>query len=166
MRAARKALRGASERHGEGVPRWRGRSYLSVSVKTQKHTLALTAGGYISYYKPTPDSDGARSKCSVGYKTACSSSGFTFYTEADRTYACCHGGLNPGLSVEASLESRLKEAEVTAVCDRVRAPGWRAARLEAKVGTRSCVLAQQATDGVPTTRPGPGAVRAAAAGAV
>ncbi|CAB1422243.1 unnamed protein product [Pleuronectes platessa] len=43
MRAARKALRGASERHGEGVPRWRGRSYLSVSVKTQKHTLAFEA---------------------------------------------------------------------------------------------------------------------------
>ncbi|CAB1413498.1 unnamed protein product [Pleuronectes platessa] len=42
MSAARKALRGASERHGEGVPRWRGRSYLSVSVKTQKHTLAFT----------------------------------------------------------------------------------------------------------------------------
>ncbi|CAB1437669.1 unnamed protein product [Pleuronectes platessa] len=42
MSAARKALRGASERHGEGVPRWRGRSYLSVSVKTQKHTLALS----------------------------------------------------------------------------------------------------------------------------
>ncbi|CAB1453459.1 unnamed protein product [Pleuronectes platessa] len=41
MRAARKALRGASERHAEGVPRWRGRSYLSVSVKTEKHTLAL-----------------------------------------------------------------------------------------------------------------------------
>ncbi|CAB1435178.1 unnamed protein product [Pleuronectes platessa] len=43
MSAARKALRGASERHGEGVPRWRGRSYLSVSVKTQKHTLAFKA---------------------------------------------------------------------------------------------------------------------------
>ncbi|CAB1422270.1 unnamed protein product [Pleuronectes platessa] len=42
MSAARKALRGASERHGEGVPRWRGRSYLSVSVKTQKHTLAFS----------------------------------------------------------------------------------------------------------------------------
>ncbi|CAB1452236.1 unnamed protein product [Pleuronectes platessa] len=42
MRAARKALRGAAERHGEGVPRWRGRSYLSVFVKTEKHTLALT----------------------------------------------------------------------------------------------------------------------------
>ncbi|CAB1424057.1 unnamed protein product [Pleuronectes platessa] len=41
MSAARKALRGASERHGEGVPRWRGRSYLSVSVKTEKHTLAF-----------------------------------------------------------------------------------------------------------------------------
>ncbi|CAB1447686.1 unnamed protein product [Pleuronectes platessa] len=41
MRTARKALRGAAERHGEGVPRWRGRSYLSVSVKTEKHTLAL-----------------------------------------------------------------------------------------------------------------------------
>ncbi|CAB1433836.1 unnamed protein product [Pleuronectes platessa] len=41
MSTARKALRGASERHAEGVPRWRGRSYLSVSVKTQKHTLAL-----------------------------------------------------------------------------------------------------------------------------
>ncbi|CAB1418810.1 unnamed protein product [Pleuronectes platessa] len=35
------AIRGASERHGEGVPRWRGRSYLSVSVKTEKHTLAF-----------------------------------------------------------------------------------------------------------------------------
>ncbi|CAB1420981.1 unnamed protein product [Pleuronectes platessa] len=44
MSAARKALRGASERHGEGVPRWRGRSYLSVSVKTQKHTLAFSSG--------------------------------------------------------------------------------------------------------------------------
>ncbi|CAB1450259.1 unnamed protein product [Pleuronectes platessa] len=42
MRAARKALRGAAERPGEGVPRWRRRSYLSVSVKTEKHTLALT----------------------------------------------------------------------------------------------------------------------------
>ncbi|CAB1424250.1 unnamed protein product [Pleuronectes platessa] len=41
MSAARKALRGASERHAEGVPRWRGRSHLSVSVKTQKHTLAF-----------------------------------------------------------------------------------------------------------------------------
>ncbi|CAB1432981.1 unnamed protein product [Pleuronectes platessa] len=47
MSAARKALRGASERHGEGVPRWRGRSYLSVSVKTQKHTLAFTSGQYV-----------------------------------------------------------------------------------------------------------------------
>ncbi|CAB1441396.1 unnamed protein product [Pleuronectes platessa] len=44
MRAARKALRGASERPGEGVPRWRGRSYLSVSVKTEKHTLAFSSG--------------------------------------------------------------------------------------------------------------------------
>ncbi|CAB1435435.1 unnamed protein product [Pleuronectes platessa] len=44
MRAARKALRGAAERHGEGVPRWRGRSYLSVFVKTEKHTLALSTG--------------------------------------------------------------------------------------------------------------------------
>ncbi|CAB1420157.1 unnamed protein product [Pleuronectes platessa] len=42
MRAARKALRGATERHAEGVPRWRGRSYLSVSVKTEKHTLAFS----------------------------------------------------------------------------------------------------------------------------
>ncbi|CAB1413838.1 unnamed protein product [Pleuronectes platessa] len=41
MRAARKALRGAAERPGEGVPRWRRRSYLSVSVKTEKHTLAF-----------------------------------------------------------------------------------------------------------------------------
>ncbi|CAB1456551.1 unnamed protein product [Pleuronectes platessa] len=41
MRGARKALRGAAERPGEGVPRWRRRSYLSVSVKTEKHTLAL-----------------------------------------------------------------------------------------------------------------------------
>ncbi|CAB1457255.1 unnamed protein product [Pleuronectes platessa] len=32
MRAARKALRGAAERPGEGVPRWRRRSYLSVST--------------------------------------------------------------------------------------------------------------------------------------
>ncbi|CAB1433986.1 unnamed protein product [Pleuronectes platessa] len=41
MRAARKALQGAAERPGEGVPRWRRRSYRSVSVKTEKHTLAL-----------------------------------------------------------------------------------------------------------------------------
>ncbi|CAB1457768.1 unnamed protein product [Pleuronectes platessa] len=41
-RAARKALRGAAERHGEGVPRWRRRSYLFVSVKTEKHTLAFS----------------------------------------------------------------------------------------------------------------------------
>ncbi|CAB1450264.1 unnamed protein product [Pleuronectes platessa] len=41
MRAARKALRGAAERPGEGVPRWRRRSYLSVSIKTEKHTLAF-----------------------------------------------------------------------------------------------------------------------------
>ncbi|CAB1413821.1 unnamed protein product [Pleuronectes platessa] len=38
MRAARKALR----RGPVGVSRWRGRSYLSVSVKTEKHTLALS----------------------------------------------------------------------------------------------------------------------------
>ncbi|CAB1430903.1 unnamed protein product [Pleuronectes platessa] len=44
MRAARKALRGAAERPGEGVPRWRRRSYLSVSVKTEKHTLAFRRG--------------------------------------------------------------------------------------------------------------------------
>ncbi|CAB1439878.1 unnamed protein product [Pleuronectes platessa] len=44
MRAARKALRGASERHGEGVPRWRGRSYLSVHSETdsEKHTEAFS----------------------------------------------------------------------------------------------------------------------------
>ncbi|CAB1427215.1 unnamed protein product [Pleuronectes platessa] len=42
MRAARKALRGAVERPGGGVPRWRRRSYLSVSVKTEKHTLAFS----------------------------------------------------------------------------------------------------------------------------
>ncbi|CAB1416481.1 unnamed protein product [Pleuronectes platessa] len=46
MRAARKALRGAAERHGEGVPRWRRRSYLSVSVKTEKHTLALSVTNF------------------------------------------------------------------------------------------------------------------------
>ncbi|CAB1433142.1 unnamed protein product [Pleuronectes platessa] len=32
MRAARKVLRGAAERPGEGVQRWRGRSYLSVNA--------------------------------------------------------------------------------------------------------------------------------------
>ncbi|CAB1439098.1 unnamed protein product [Pleuronectes platessa] len=47
MRAARKALRGAAERHGEGVPRWRGRSYLSVFVKTEKHTLALNVDSVV-----------------------------------------------------------------------------------------------------------------------
>ncbi|CAB1431460.1 unnamed protein product [Pleuronectes platessa] len=41
IRAVRKALRGAPERPGEGVPRQRRRSYLSVSVKTEKHKLAL-----------------------------------------------------------------------------------------------------------------------------
>ncbi|CAB1457778.1 unnamed protein product [Pleuronectes platessa] len=51
MSAARKALRGASERHGEGVPRWRGRSYLSVSVKTQKHTLAFTPA-WVHFERP------------------------------------------------------------------------------------------------------------------
>ncbi|CAB1459451.1 unnamed protein product [Pleuronectes platessa] len=41
IRAVQKALRGAPERPGEGIPRQRRRSYLSVSVKTEKHKLAF-----------------------------------------------------------------------------------------------------------------------------
>ncbi|CAB1437289.1 unnamed protein product [Pleuronectes platessa] len=60
MRAARKALRGASERHGEGVPRWRGRSYLSVYEIRDPHLVeehvmqVLKEKADFDNYKPRP----------------------------------------------------------------------------------------------------------------
>ncbi|CAB1454876.1 unnamed protein product [Pleuronectes platessa] len=49
IRASRKALRGSPWSHGEGVPWQRRRSYLSVSVKTEKHKLAFSLSrDYIS----------------------------------------------------------------------------------------------------------------------
>lgn len=64
----------------------------------------------------------------------------------------------------ASLQSRLKDAGVTAACDLAGARGWKTAELEAGISTRSCLLALQAVFGVHATRPGSAGTRAATAG--